>query len=92
MKCLIATLVENYNEEAPFRFEKLDIKDVFWRIVVSNTYAWNYCYVLPQFCDAKYIEDIKLVVPDCFQMGLCESPSFFCAASETSSDVINMIL
>ena len=34
---LIATMATNYSEEHPFRFAKLDVKDGFWRMVVSTT-------------------------------------------------------
>ena len=66
-----STLAENYNEEAPLQFSKLYIKDSFWGLEVSDTYAWNFFYVLPQFQDFKDIEDIKVVVPNCLQMVWC---------------------
>ena len=43
---LIATMAANYSPEQPFRFSKLDVKDGFWRMVVSTTNVWNFCYVL----------------------------------------------
>ena len=30
----------------PFMFTKIDLKDRYWRMVVSNTDAWNFAYVL----------------------------------------------
>ena len=30
----------------PFKFTKLDVKDGFWRMAVTNEDAWNFCYVL----------------------------------------------
>ena len=41
----IVALVANTN--SPFYFTKLDIKDGFWQMAVSNNFAWNFCYMLP---------------------------------------------
>ena len=81
---LIALLADNYDPTTPFRFAKLDIKDGFWRLAVNDKDAWAFCYVLPQFTPVTNIEDTLIVVPNCLQMGWCESPPFFCAASETA--------
>ena len=89
---IIALLADNYNPSQPFLFSKLDIKDGFWRMAVNEEDAWNFCYVLPQAEAVENIEDILIVVPNCLQMGWCESPPFFCAASETARDVIEALL
>jgi len=34
-------------EHGPLFFAKWDIKDGFWRLVVSPEDAWHFCYVLP---------------------------------------------
>jgi len=80
-------LADNYDPaNKPFKFAKLDIKDGgFW---CNNADAWNFCYALPQFEPVENVEDTLLVVPNCLQMGWCESPPFFCAASETARDVL----
>ena len=44
---IIHTLATNYNPQHPFAFAKMDIKDGFWRMLVSEADAWNFCYVLP---------------------------------------------
>ena len=44
---IISTLTDNYDETTPFKFAKIDIKDEFWRLEVSNTDAWSFCYVIP---------------------------------------------
>ena len=75
-----------------FHFAKLDIKDGFWRLAVSDQAAWNFCYVLPSLDKTKSIEDIEIVVPNALQMGWCESPPFFCSASETGRDTIEQLL
>ena len=89
---MIVLLADKYDPAQPFLFSKLDIKDGFWRMAVSNEDAWNFCYVLPQFEPVNNIKDIMIVVPNCLQMGWCESPPFFCAASETARDVIDALL
>eukprot|EP00957_Ditylum_brightwellii_P125346 9553561-Ditylum_brightwellii.AAC.1 len=71
MKRLVATVADNYNHDRPFKFCKLGIKDGFWRLVVSAKDAWNFCYVLPNKDGTipDNIENIKIVVPHCLQMG-----------------------
>ena len=48
--------------------------------------------MLLQANKVKKIEDIKVVVPNYLQMGWCESPPFFCSASETAIDFIDTLL
>ena len=81
---LIATLADRYDKKTHFRFTKLDIRDGFWRLVVSDTDVWNFCYVLPQFNKVKNIEDIKAVVLNCLKMGWCESPPLLFVALKNS--------
>ena len=54
---LITTLADNYDKKAPFRFAKLDINNGFWRLEVSDTYAWNFCYVFPKY---NKVEKLKI--------------------------------
>jgi len=76
----------------PFRFAKLDIKDGFWHMAVGNEDAWNFCYVLLSENDNIDMDEIEIVIPNAVQMGWCESPPFFCAASETARDTIQALL
>ena len=89
---IIAMLADNANKNQPFVFSKLDIKDGFWRMAVNEDEAWNFCYVRPTLNPPTNLDDIELVVPNCLQMGWCESPPFFCAATETARDVIDALL
>ena len=89
---LVATLADNFDPHKPFKFAKLDIKDGFWRMAVNNEDAWNFCYVLPQEHSPTNIDDTQIVVPNCLQMGWCESPPFFSASSETARDVIDSLI
>jgi hypothetical protein len=68
----------------PILFSKIDIKDGYWRMVVPEDEEWHFAYVLPA---AHPDEPLQLVVPSCLQMGWCDSPAFFCAASETARDI-----
>ena len=73
----------------PFLFSKLDLKDGYWRMVVSKTDAWNFAYVLPS---TDPTDPPQLVIPHSLQMGWSESPPFFCAATETARDVAETTL
>ena len=37
------------------------------------------------------LDDIEIVVPNCLQMGWCESPTLFCSSSEIARDVIQQL-
>ena len=89
---LVATMADHYDPSKPFAFSKLDIKDGFWRLAVNDEDAWNFCYVLPREGGYENVDDTLIVVPNCLQMGWTESPPYFCTASETARDVIQMQL
>jgi len=73
----------------PLFFAKWDIKDGFWRLVVSEENAWHFCYLLPKV----HPDDLtEIVVPMCLQMGWCESLPLFCMASETAWDIAQELL
>ena len=61
-------------------------------MVVGDDDAWNFCYAIPNQDPTASKDDIRIVVPNSLQMGWCESPPFFCAASETARDVIQQLL
>jgi hypothetical protein len=64
-------------------FSKLDISDGFWRLVVKEDDVFNFAYVLPQPAG----EPCRLVIPAAVQMGWVESPSLFCAVTESARDL-----
>ena len=68
----------------PILFSKIDLKDGYWRMVVSESDTWNFVYVLPPLNPG---DDIELVILDALQMGWSKSPPFFCAATETTRDI-----
>ena len=72
-----------------FLFSKLDLKDGYWRMVVSKKDAWNFAYVLPS---TDPTHPPQLVIPHSLQMGWSESPQFFWAATQTARDVAETTL
>jgi hypothetical protein len=89
LKRIVHTMATNFNPNAPFVFSKCDIKDGFWRMSVSPEDSWNFCYVMPPAANTKQsIDETEIVIPHSLQMGWCESPPFFCAATETARDII----
>ena len=56
---LITIPADSYDKNTPFKFVKLDIKDSFCRLAVSNTYSWNLCYVLPQANKVKILKTLR---------------------------------
>jgi hypothetical protein len=71
-------------EEDDLQFQKIDLSDGFWRMIVAEEEKWNFCYVLPSALGSE----IRIVVPSALQMGWTESPGYFAAATETIRDVI----
>ena len=94
VKWILATMEDRCQEDphVEFMFAKLDMKDGFWQLVVNEEDAWKFCYAIPNKHADTPIEDTKIVVPNSLQMGWCESPPFFFAASETGRDVIATLL
>ena len=81
---LVHALATSPEDQGPWVFMKLDIKDGFWRLLVPKAEEYNFCYVLPQLHpDAP----IQIVVPSSLQMGWKYSPPYFCAVTETARDV-----
>ena len=91
VKRIVATMADHFDPSKPFAFTKLDIKDGFWRMAVSNDDAWNFCYALPSDVPQE-LDDILLVVPNSLQMGWTESPPCFCSGTETARDLMEIIL
>lgn len=85
----IVSAIEQQWDGPSFLFVKLDVKDEFLRMAVSNADAWNFCYVLSLSSHSNNTDDIELMVPNSLQMGWCKSPLYFCTASKTSRDIIN---
>ena len=89
---IIVKLADAQEDEKELFFAKLDVKDGFWRMIVSDADAWNFCYAIPNLDPDTPRDNTHIVVPNSLQMGWTESPPFFCAASETARDVIQQLL
>ena len=61
-------------------------------MAVSIEEARNFCYVLPTETPSDNINDIMLVVPNSLQIGWTESPPCFCAGTDTSRDLMDIML
>jgi hypothetical protein len=85
---LIYAVATAPNAKGPVLFSKLDIKDGYWRMVVPSEDEWNFAYVLPKLHPD---DPTQLVIPSSLQMGWCDSPAYFCAASETARDVADQL-
>jgi hypothetical protein len=57
-------------------------------MVVPAEEEWNFAYVLPKLHPE---EPVQLVIPSSLQMGWCDSPAYFCAASEMARDIAKML-
>jgi hypothetical protein len=57
---LVHTLATSPEENGPWVFIKLNIKDGFWRMVVPEAEEHNFCYVLPNINPE---DPIQIVVP-----------------------------
>jgi hypothetical protein len=75
-------------EDQEIRLSKVDLSDGFWRLVVKPEQKWNFCYVMPDPPGSR----VRIVVPSALQMGWAESPAYFCAATETGRDIVDMLL
>ncbi len=76
-----------YNWDTPaglhILMSKLDISNGYWGLIVWDTDCFNFTYVLPQ----REGEFCRIVVPSAVQMGWVESPSLFCAVTESACDL-----
>ena len=91
LKQIIYKMGTNFDPSQPFMYSKADIKDGFWRLMVSSENAWHFCYVLLPLQGTVHLDDMEIVVPHVLQMGWCESPPLFCTATETARDVIQTL-
>jgi hypothetical protein len=69
--------------EEHIHFQKVDLADGYWRMIVEQDSRWNFAYVMPGMPGTP----VRLVVPSALQMGWNESPAYFCATTETTRDV-----
>ena len=92
LKRTVVLLTDKQQVGYPCLFSKLDIKDVFWRMIISDENSWNFCYALPSWYPEASVDYLRIVIPNSLQMGWYESLPFLCAATYTAQDVIQRLL
>ena len=70
-------------------WNKIDLSDGFWRMIVEDGKEWNFAYQLPR--RPTDTED-HYVIPSSLQMGWKNSPALFCTATEGARTLIQRIL
>lgn len=77
------------NCEWEIDWQKIDLSDGFWRMIVESGAEYNFAWQLP-----KRPEDHETmyVIPSALQMGWKNSPAYFCVATEATRTLIKRIL
>ncbi len=77
------------NPEWVIDWEKLDLSDGFWRMIVELGMEYNFVYQLPR--RPGDTED-HFVIPSSLQMGWKNSPAYFCSATEAGRELLRRLL
>ena len=80
----VLTLLDSAALDEVVMLAKIDLSDGFWRMLVEQDQQVNFAYVMPD----PPGHPTRIVVPAALQMGWMESPAYFCAATETSRDIV----
>ena len=91
LKHIIHKIAQYLHHGLHIKFTKLDVKDGFWRMAVSDEDAWNFYYVLPSLQTTTNIDYIEIVVPNRLQTGWCDNSPFLCSGSETAGDLMEKV-
>ena len=91
IKRIIYTMALHWHHGLPFKFTKLDIKDRFLRMELTNKDAWNFCYVLSSLQPKQALNEVDMVVPNSLQMRWWESPPFFYSRLETARYIMEKV-
>ena len=75
--------------QGPVRVSKLDVTDAYHRGTVKPAQVGTFAYVIPS---APGDEGIFICIDLVLPMGWVDSPKFFCAFSETMTDVANALV
>jgi len=70
-------------------WQKIDLSDGFWRMIVEAGKEYNFVYQMPPKEGQE--EDIY-VIPSSLQMGWKNSPAYFCTATEAGRELLRRIL
>jgi hypothetical protein len=70
-------------------WQKVDLSDGFWRMIVEHGEAYNFVFQLP----ARPGDATKYyVIPAALQMGWKNSPAYFCIGTEATRELIRRLL
>ena len=70
-------------------WQKIDLSDGFWRMIVEDSKAYNFVYQLPRRAGDS---ELFYVVPSSLQMGWKNSPPYFCTATESTRSLFVRLL
>jgi hypothetical protein len=71
-------------------WQKLDLLDGFWRMVIESGEEYNFAFQMPK---RKGDPNITYVIPSSLQMlGWKNSPAYFCIATQTTRELIKQML
>jgi hypothetical protein len=82
--CRVMHLLDSADAGKVVMLSKIDLPDGFWQMIVEDGAQWNFAYVMPD----PVGHPLRIVVHSALQMGWVDSPSYFCAATETGRNVI----
>ena len=71
------------------KWQKIDLSDGFWRMVVEAGKEFNFVYQLPP---REGDTEIFYVIPSALQMGWTNSPPYFCTATEATRSLFKRLM
>lgn len=71
------------------RWQKIDLSDGFWRMIVQRGMEHNFVFQLPP---KEGHDEKQYVVPSSLQMGWKNSPAYFCTVTEAAKTAILRLL
>jgi hypothetical protein len=77
----ILKFVFNTNCTWEINWQKIDLSDGFWRMIISTGAEHNFAFQMPTWSQDK---DTFYVVPSSLQMGWKNSPAYFWVATQTT--------
>ena len=77
------------NCEHEIDWQKVDLSDGFWRMIVERGQDYNFVFQMPARVDEV---ETFFVVPAALQMGWKNSPAYFCGATETVRELIRRLM
>jgi hypothetical protein len=70
-------------------WQKLDLSDGFWQMVIESGEEYNFAFQMPE---RKGDPNITYIVPSSLQMGWKNRPVYFCVTTQTTRELIKRML